>query len=112
MDCSLVPPKYAMSPNFAERKFTNGHKTSKFAKVFSLERFPLYSSLQKYNHNLQPCFFLTQDGHDTMATTSSNLLKEVYHNYYTYFVSNHLTISVGSMLFIILFKFPTISRGS
>ena len=36
-DCSLVLPKYAMPPNFA-----NSHKTSKFVEVFSLESFTLY----------------------------------------------------------------------
>ena len=29
-------------PNFAKKTFTNNHKTTKFAKVFSLESFPLY----------------------------------------------------------------------
>jgi len=29
-------------PNFVEKTFTNGHKTRKFVKVFSLESFPLY----------------------------------------------------------------------
>ena len=39
-DCSLVsPPKDAMPPNFAKKVF-------KFAKVFSLESFPLYSILR------------------------------------------------------------------
>ena len=47
-DCSLVLPivlpKNAMPPNFTEKTFANSHKTSKFAKVFSLESFPLYGS--------------------------------------------------------------------
>ena len=30
------------SPNFAEKTFADGSQTSKFAKVFSLESFPLY----------------------------------------------------------------------
>ena len=30
-----------MPPNFAERTFTNSHKTTKFAKVLSLESFSL-----------------------------------------------------------------------
>ena len=38
--CSLVPPKDAMPPNFAEK---TPNKTSKFAKVFYLKSFPLYS---------------------------------------------------------------------
>ena len=36
-DCLLVPAKYAMHPNFAEKAFTNSHKTSKFMK-FSLSK--------------------------------------------------------------------------
>ena len=35
-------PKDATPPNFAEKIFANHHKTVKFAKVFSLESFPLY----------------------------------------------------------------------
>ena len=35
--------KGAMALNFTEKAFTNSHKTAKFAKVFSLESFPLYS---------------------------------------------------------------------
>ena len=35
-------PKDATPPNFAEKTFANRHKTVKFAKVFSLESFPLY----------------------------------------------------------------------
>ena len=40
-DCLLVLQKDAMRPNFAEKTFANSHKISKFAKVFSLESFPL-----------------------------------------------------------------------
>ena len=42
-DWLLVLPKDATPPNFVEKTFANSHKTSKFAKVFSLESFPLYS---------------------------------------------------------------------
>ena len=42
-NCSLVPPKDAMPPKFAEETCTNSHKTSKFEQVFFLESFPLYS---------------------------------------------------------------------
>ena len=31
-------------PNFAEKTFACSHKTAKFAKVFSLECFPLYGT--------------------------------------------------------------------
>ena len=42
-DCTLVSlPKDALPPNFVEKTFTNSYKTSKFAKVFSFESFPLY----------------------------------------------------------------------
>ena len=45
-DCSLVLPlvllEDATPSNFAKKTFANSHKTSKFAKVFSLESFPLY----------------------------------------------------------------------
>ena len=43
-DCSLLPPKDATPPNFAEKTFVNSHKTSKFTKVLSLKSFPLYGS--------------------------------------------------------------------
>ena len=41
-----------MPPNFTEKAIANSHKTSKFAKVFSLESFPLYGSKtwQTYYH--------------------------------------------------------------
>ena len=44
-DCSLVPLKDAMPPNFPEKTFANSHKTLKSTKVFSLETSQLYSSL-------------------------------------------------------------------
>ena len=47
-DCSLLQPKVATPPNFAEKTFANSHKIAKFAKVFSLESFPLYGSYQRY----------------------------------------------------------------
>ena len=37
--------KGATPPNFVEKTFTNSHRTAKFAKVFSLESFPLYGIL-------------------------------------------------------------------
>ena len=43
-DCSLVPPKDAMPPNLAKTTSVNSYKTSNFAKVFSLESFPLYGT--------------------------------------------------------------------
>ena len=42
MDCLLVLAQVATCPSFAEKIFANSHKTSKFAKVFSLESFLLY----------------------------------------------------------------------
>ena len=45
-DCSLLPPKDTMPRNFAEKTFMNGLKTSIFAKVFSLESFSLYVTIQ------------------------------------------------------------------
>jgi len=40
---SLLPrQKDTMPQNFAEKTFTNSHKTAKFVKVFSLESFLLY----------------------------------------------------------------------
>ena len=38
-----------MFRNFAEKSFTNSHKSVKFAKVFSLECFPLYGSVSNYS---------------------------------------------------------------
>ena len=40
---ACAAPKGATTQNFAEKTFANSHKTKKFAKVFSLESFPLYS---------------------------------------------------------------------
>ena len=42
---ACAAPKDATPPNFTEKTFTNSHKTAKFAKVFSLESFPLYGKL-------------------------------------------------------------------
>ena len=36
--------KECYAPNFAEKTVANSHKNVKFAKVFSLECFPLYST--------------------------------------------------------------------
>jgi len=42
-DCSLLPCRKVPSPqNFTAKTFVDSHKTAKFAKVFSLESFPLY----------------------------------------------------------------------
>ena len=48
-DYSLVLPKDATLPNFAEKTFTNSHKTSKFVKVFffSYRSFLLYNIRQR-----------------------------------------------------------------
>ena len=40
----IVPPKDATCPNFVEKTFTSSHKSSKIAKVFSLESFLLFST--------------------------------------------------------------------
>ena len=45
---AFAVPKEAMPPNFAEKTFANSHKTTKFTEVFSLESFPLYSTLCPY----------------------------------------------------------------
>ena len=37
---TFAVPKDTPPQNFAEKMFTNSHKTVKFAKVFSLESFP------------------------------------------------------------------------
>ena len=42
---TFVAPKDATPPSFAEKTFANRHKTAKFTKVFSLESFPLYSTM-------------------------------------------------------------------
>ena len=42
MDCSLLLCQRTPRPNFVEKTFTYGHKSSKFVKVFSLKSFPLY----------------------------------------------------------------------
>ena len=45
--CGLLTfavPKDATPPNFAEKTFSDSHKTPKFANVFSLESFTLYGS--------------------------------------------------------------------
>ena len=43
--CGLLAfavPKDVTYPNFLEKTFANSHKTTKFAKLFSLESFPIY----------------------------------------------------------------------
>ena len=40
-----MPPTDATPPNFAIKTFANGHKTLKFAKVFSLKGFLLYDTV-------------------------------------------------------------------
>jgi len=40
---AFATPKDTMAQNFEAKTFTNSHKTAKFAKVFSLKSFPLYS---------------------------------------------------------------------
>ena len=42
---AFAMPKDTTPPNFVEKTFTDNHKTAKFAKVFSLESFPLYGSI-------------------------------------------------------------------
>ena len=42
---AFAAPKDTMPQNFAEKTFTNSHTTTKFAKVFSLESFPLYGGV-------------------------------------------------------------------
>ena len=56
-DYSLVLPKDATLPNFAEKTFTNGHKTSKFVKVFFFRE-----NFYKWPQNLKICesFFFLQ----------------------------------------------------
>ena len=41
---AFAAPKDATLPNFTEKTVANSHKTTKFAKVFSLESFPLYGN--------------------------------------------------------------------
>ena len=42
MDCSFVPTVSTEPSNNHGKTFADRHKTAKFAKVFSLESFPLY----------------------------------------------------------------------
>ena len=45
MDClKQIIGGCGMPPNFVEKTFADGSQTSKSAKVFSLESFPLYST--------------------------------------------------------------------
>ena len=47
-DCSLVSLKDVTPPHFTEKTFVNSRKTSKFAKVFYLESFTLFSKFIRY----------------------------------------------------------------
>ena len=49
-DYSLVLPKDATLPSFAEKTFINGHKTSKFVKVFFPSEVSCYTILDKGSH--------------------------------------------------------------
>ena len=42
---TFATPKDVMPPNFSETTFVDNYKTTKFAKIFSLESFPLYGVL-------------------------------------------------------------------
>ena len=42
-DCLLLPHQRTSRPKFHGETFANSHKTVKFAKVFSIESFPLYA---------------------------------------------------------------------
>ena len=53
VDRLLVPTTDAMPPNFGEKTFANGYKTLKFAKVFSLNSFPLCGSPEE-EMDIQP----------------------------------------------------------
>ena len=44
VDCTLVHVPIVSTEPFAEKTFTDRHKTAKFAKVLSLENFALYSN--------------------------------------------------------------------
>ena len=59
MDCSLVLPMDGTPQNF-----TNRHKTSKFAKVFSLKHFLLHDTLKSYIEAMIPDEF-TQEPYMT-----------------------------------------------
>ena len=48
VNCSLVLPIDAMSPNFTKKTFADSHKISKIAKVFSLASFPLFNTFKSY----------------------------------------------------------------
>ena len=54
----LCRSKDATPPNFAEKTFMNNHKTTKFAKVFSLENFPLYGII--HNTHIDSQLFCLQ----------------------------------------------------
>ena len=48
MDCLPVLCQ-TTPPNFAEKTYVHSHKTAKFAKVFSLESFPVYGILPVFD---------------------------------------------------------------
>ena len=58
---TCATPKDTMPPNFTEKTFVNSHKTVKFAKIFSLESFPLYGSCvtiaSTFHGTLRSCHF-------------------------------------------------------
>ena len=68
-----VAAKKATPPNFSEKSFVNSYKTSKFAKVFSLESFPLYGNCH-YNVTLCPSSSGTNPAIDTLPTMIDHLL--------------------------------------
>ena len=49
LDVTVVTSHVTTAYNFAEKTFTNWLQTAKFAKVFSLESFPLYSTFCFFN---------------------------------------------------------------
>ena len=99
------------APNFTEKTFMNSHKTAKFAQVFSLESFPLYSTSAQSCEGLLPACSVGVKGtgseddscwmhfqHESSFSTHDNLLSYGYATSLTIMQQGNLRVKAGSWM--------------
>ena len=99
------------APNFAEKTFAYSHKTVKFAQVFSLESFPLYSTSAQSCEGLLPACSVGMKGtgseddscwmhfqHESSFSTHDNLLSYGYAMSLTIMQQGNLRVKAGSWM--------------
>jgi len=73
LDVTVVTSHVTTAYNFAEKTSTNWLQTAKFAKVFSLETFPLYGTYEQYNSHY-PSF----QPHAMLANYRQGVSKDIH----------------------------------